>query len=96
MEFQTLTGLRFIICLRLFRFSTLKLSRMNRFPSISDAYSSKNRTVIHLASLTNYARNIIYQDLDLISLFHYGTRPERYILGELQRSNDIIRSWSIE
>ena len=75
MEFQTLTGLPFYnLSPSISVLYTEIVPRMNRFPSISDAYSSKNRTVIHLASPSNYARNVIYQDLGFDTFIHYGTK----------------------
>ncbi|QLB51987.1 LTA synthase family protein [Streptococcus sanguinis] len=75
MEFQTLTGLPFYnLSPSISVLYTEIVPKMNRFPSISDAYSSKNRTVIHLASPSNYARNVIYQDLGFDTFIHYGTK----------------------
>ena len=75
MEFQTLTGLPFYnLSPSISVIYTEVVPGMNKFPSISDFYSRKNRTVIHLASPSNYSRNIIYNDLGFNKFIHYGTK----------------------
>lgn len=75
MEFQTLTGLPFYnLSPSISVIYTEVVPGMNKFPSISDFYNRKNRTVIHLASPSNYSRNIIYNDLGFNKFIHYGTK----------------------
>ncbi|WP_342977104.1 LTA synthase family protein, partial [Streptococcus constellatus] len=75
MEFQTLTGLPFYnLSPSISVIYTEVVPGMNNFPSISDFYNRKNRTVIHLASPSNYSRNIIYNDLGFNKFIHYGTK----------------------
>ena len=75
MEFQTLTGLPFYnLSPSISVIYTEVVPGMNNFPSISDFYNRKNRTVIHLASPSNYSRNIIYNDLGFNEFIHYGTK----------------------
>ncbi|QNL41846.1 sulfatase-like hydrolase/transferase [Streptococcus sp. NSJ-72] len=75
MEFQTLTGLPFYnLSPSISVIYTEVVPGMNKFPSISDFYNRKNRTVIHLASPSNYSRNIIYNDLGFNEFIHYGTK----------------------
>ena len=64
MEFQTLTGLPFYNLNPVVSVMYLEVvPQMNRLISISDFYQSKNKYVIHLASKSNYSRDIIYKDL---------------------------------
>lgn len=75
MEFQTLTGLPFYnLSPSVSVIYTEVVPKMNKLPAISDSYSSQNRTVIHLASPSNYSRNIIYKDLGYDTFIHYGTQ----------------------
>ena len=75
MEFQTLTGLPFYnLSPSTSVIYTEVVPGMNKFPSISDFYNRKNRTVIHLASPSNYSRNIIYNNLGFNKFIHYGTK----------------------
>ena len=75
MEFQTLTGLPFYnLSPSVSVIYTEVVPKMNKLPAISDSYSSQNRTVIHLASPSNYSRNIIYRDLGYDTFIHYGTQ----------------------
>ncbi|WP_455145831.1 LTA synthase family protein [Streptococcus constellatus] len=75
MEFQTLTGLPFYnLSPSISVIYTEVVPGMNKFPSISDFYNRNNRTVIHLASPSNYSRNIIYNDLGFNKFIHYGTK----------------------
>ena len=75
MEFQTLTGLPFYnLSPSTSVIYTEVVPGMNKFPSISDFYNRKNRTVILLASPSNYSRNIIYNDLGFNKFIHYRTK----------------------
>ncbi|MCF1283961.1 LTA synthase family protein [Streptococcus sinensis] len=75
MEFQTLTGLPFYnLSPSVSVIYTEVVPKMNKLPAISDFYTSQNRTVIHLASPSNYSRDIIYKDLGYDTFIHYGTQ----------------------
>lgn len=75
MEFQTLTGLPF------YNFSpsisilySEVVPKMSVFPSISNAFDSKNRIVMHPSSASNYNRESVYKKLNFNKLlFESGT-----------------------
>lgn len=78
MEFQSLTGLPY------YNFSnsvsilyTEVVPKMSIFPTISDAFESKNRIVIHPAGANNYNRNNIYRSLGFDKrLFAFDTKSK--------------------
>lgn len=83
MEFQTLTGLpMYNLSPSISILYTQVAPVMNYFPSISNSFNSNNRIVIHIASPSNYSRNIIYGNLDFAKFIHYGNKgKEGYNIG---------------
>ena len=74
MEFQTLSGLPYYnLSPSISVLYTEIVPRMNEFPAISDQFGSKNRIAIHLASPTNYSRDIIYKTLGYDKFISLGT-----------------------
>ena len=74
MEFQTLSGLPYYnLSPSISVLYTEIVPRMNEFPVISDQFGSKNRIAIHLASPTNYSRDIIYKTLGYDKFISLGT-----------------------
>ncbi|GIC30188.1 hypothetical protein SUT328_09140 [Streptococcus parasuis] len=77
MEFQALTGLAY----RSFSDSvsiayTEIVPKLSYIPSISNAFSSENRYVVHPASSTNYNRKNIYSTLDFKSFIAHINSDE--------------------
>ena len=74
MEFQTLSGLPYYnLSPSISVLYTEIVPRMNVFPAISDQFGSNNRIAIHLASPTNYSRDIIYKTLGYDKFISLGT-----------------------
>ena len=75
MEFQTLTGLpMYNLSPSISILYTQVAPNMKYFPSISNYFEPKNRDVIHIASPSNYSRNVIYGNLKFNKFIHYGNK----------------------
>lgn len=75
MEFQTLTSLPFYnLSPSISVLYTQVEPNMNRLPSVSNLFDSKNRIAIHIANATNYARNVVYKDLKFAKFINDKTK----------------------
>lgn len=78
MEFQTLTGLpMYNLSPSISILYTQVAPNMKYFPSISNYFEPKNRDVIHIASPSNYSRNVIYGNLKFNKFIHYGNKGNK-------------------
>ena len=78
MEFQTLTGLpMYNLSPSISILYTQVAPKMKYFPSISNYFDPRNRDVIHIASPSNYSRNIIYGNLKFNKFIHYGNKGNK-------------------
>lgn len=78
MEFQTLTGLpMYNLSPSISILYTQVAPKMKYFPSISNYFDPRNRDVIHIASPSNYSRNVIYGNLKFNKFIHYGNKGNK-------------------
>ena len=78
MEFQTLTGLpMYNLSPSISILYTQVAPKMKYFPSISNYFNPRNRDVIHIASPSNYSRNVIYGNLKFNKFIHYGNKGNK-------------------
>lgn len=78
MEFQTLTGLpMYNLSPSISILYTQVAPKMKYFPSISNYFNPRNRDVIHVASPSNYSRNVIYGNLKFNKFIHYGNKGNK-------------------
>lgn len=78
MEFQTLTGLpMYNLSPSISILYTQVAPKLKYFPSISNYFDPRNRDVIHIASPSNYSRNVIYGNLKFNKFIHYGNKGNK-------------------
>lgn len=93
MEFQTLTGLpMYNLSPSISILYTQVAPKMKYFPSISNYFNPRNRDVIHIASPSNYSRNVIYGNLKFNKFIHYGNKGNKgYNVGGNYSDDSIYR-----
>lgn len=93
MEFQTLTGLpMYNLSSSISILYTQVAPKMKYFPSISNYFNPRNRDVIHIASPSNYSRNVIYGNLKFNKFIHYGNKGNKgYNVGGNYSDDSIYR-----